>query len=459
MKNSRRSFVKTLSVGTAGTIFLGSAACTSEMAKHNREVKNVVWPSDKLNVAMIGITHRGYSNLRALQDQPVNIVALCDPDWGEEAQKVFAEHPNAKQYKDFRKMLEKEKHIDAVVVSTPDHNHGIIASTAIRRGKHVYCEKPLAHSIYETRLLTNLANEYGVQTQMGNQGHSSEEIRRLCEWVAAGLVGEVTEVHAWCDRPAGGGSVSFVHGIERPTGEFKVPKTLDWDLWLGPALERPYHPDDLPMKWRGYIDFGCGALGDFGCHTLDPAFWALDLGSPDAVLATTTNQLPEIKYDTFPTCSVITYWFPRRGNKPPVKLIWYDGGITPKWDERVQEVEFGDNGALFVSDKGLVQHGSHGAGGVTFMPWDKTYAFEDPAQSIPRGGKHMADWVNACLTGQPASANFNYGGPLTEMVSLGVAAGLLRNQKLEWDATAMKVTNIESANAIIHPEFRKGWEM
>jgi len=156
---------------------------------------------------------------------------------------------------------------------------------------------------------------------------------------------------------------------------------------------------------------------------------------------------------------ITSIWFPRRGNMPPVKLIWYDGGITPKWDERFQEVEFGDNGALFVSDNGLVQHGSHGAGGVTFMPWDKTYTFEDPAQSIPRVGRHMADWVNACLTGQPASANFNYGGPLTEMVSLGVAAGLLRNQKLEWDAAAMKVTNIESANAIIHPEFRKGWEM
>ncbi|MBT5427332.1 MAG: Gfo/Idh/MocA family oxidoreductase [Bacteroidetes bacterium] len=459
MKKSRRSFVKTLSVGTAGTLVLGSAACTSEMRKHNRQVSKVLWPSDRLNVAVVGITHRGYSNIRALKDQAVNIVALCDVDWGESAQKVFAEFPDAKQYKDFRRMLDKEKHIDAVVVATPDHAHGIVASMAIQLGKHVYCEKPLAHSIYETRLVTNLAQEYGVQTQMGNQGHSSEKIRLLKEWVDAGLVGDITEIHAWCDRPAGGGSVSFLHGQERPTGDFKVPKTLDWDLWLGPALERPYHPDYLPMKWRGYLDFGCGALGDFGCHTLDPAFWALDLGSPDKVLATTTNQLPKIEYDTFPTSSIITYWFPKRGNKPPVKLMWYDGGITPKWDERFDEIGFGTNGALLVSDKGIVQHGSHGAGGLQFKPFDKTYTFEDPAPTIPRVNGHQADWVNACKTGNPSSANFNYGGPLTEMVSLGVAAGLLRDQKLEWDAENMIVKNSEEANLIIHPEFRKGWEM
>ena len=459
MRNSRRSFVKTMSIGTAGTLFLGSAACTTEMAKHNKAVSKIVWPSDRLNVAVIGVSHRGNSNINAIKDLDVNIVALCDVDWREPVQKVFSQFPNARQYKDFRRMLDKEKDIDAVVVATPDHTHGVIASAAMQLGKHVYCEKPLAHSIYETRKLTTMAHEYGVQTQMGNQGHSSENIRLLCEWIDAGLVGDVTEVHAWCDRPAGGNSVSFVHGIERPTGEFKVPKELDWDLWLGPAQDRPYHPDYLPMKWRGYIDFGCGALGDFGCHTLDPAFWSLNLGSPDSVLATTTNHLPEVKYDTFPTSSIITYWFPKRDQKPPVKLTWYDGGITPKWDERFEQIGFGTNGALLVTEKGIIQHGSHGAGGLKFIPFDKNYSFENPVPTIPRVEQHQADWINACKTGQPSSANFDYGGPLTEMVSLGVAAGLLRNQKLEWDAKNMLVTNSEEAAQIIHPEFRKGWSI
>jgi len=224
-------------------------------------------------------------------------------------------------------------------------------------------------------------------------------------------------------------------------------------------MERPYHPDYLPMKWRGYLDFGCGALGDFGCHTLDPAFWALGLGSPEKVIATTTNQLPETKYDTFPTSSIISYWFPKRKNKPPVKLIWYDGGITPRWDERFRDIKFGTNGALLVSDKGIIQHGSHGAGGLRFFPTDKNYSFENPAPSIPRVPIHQEDWVNACMTGKPSSANFDYGGPLTEMVSLGVAAGLLRDQMLEWDNKNMLVQNSEEANEIIRPVYRKGWEL
>lgn len=460
MKNTRRSFVKTVSIGTAGTLFLGSAACSNDMQAHNRSVKKHVWPSDRLNVGIIGVAHRGRSNLNAIKDLNVNIVALCDVDWREDQMQTAAEFPNAKRYVDFRRMLDKEKGLDAVVISTPDHTHAVIAAMAIQLGKHVYCEKPLAHSVSETRVITEMAREYGVQTQMGNQGHSSEEIRRLCEWVEAGVLGQVTEVHAWCDRPAGGGTVSFAHGEVRPAGDYPVPKELDWDLWLGPAMERPYHPAYLPFKWRGYIDFGCGALGDFGCHTLDPAFWALDLGSPDKVLAATTNQLPDIPYDTFPTSSIITYWFPKRGEKPPVKLIWYDGGIRPFWDERFHGMSFGGNGACLVCEKGLVRHGSHGAGGLTFIPYDPAYGFEDPAPAIPRvSGRHQEDWVNACITGKPASAHFDYGGPLTEMVSLGVAASLMREQMLEWDSKNLRVSNVEEANSIIRPDFRTGWSL
>ena len=460
MNNTRRSFLKTVSIGSAGTLVLGTAACSNEIRAHNRSVSKYVWPSDRLNVAFVGIAHRGQSNLNAMKDQNINIVALCDVDWREDQLKAASEFPNAKRYTDFRRMLDKEKHLDAVVVSTPDHTHAVIAAAAIRLGKHVYCEKPLAHSVYETRTVTNLAREYGVQTQMGNQGHSSNEIRLLCEWHEAGLLGEVSEVHAWCDRPAGGGTVSFAHGIPRPEGNFPIPKELDWDLWLGPAMDRPYHPDYLPFKWRGFIDFGCGALGDFGCHTLDPAFWALNLGSPERVLATTTNQLPEIKYDTFPTSSIITYWFPARGNKPPVKLNWYDGGIRPTWDERFHGIAFDGNGAFLVCEKGIVRHGSHGAGGLQFFPYDPAYSFENPEPTIPRiAVKHQVDWINACITGNPASANFNYGGPLTEMVSLGVAASLLREQELQWDPENLLVTNVEAANQIIHPAFRKGWSL
>ncbi len=459
MKSTRRNFVKKLSIGTIGTLTLGASACTSELKKHNKAVDKVVWPSDKLNIAVVGITHRGNSNIRAVKDLDVNIVALCEVDWGINARKVFDEFPNAKRYMDFRKMFEKQKDIDAVIIATPDHTHGVIASMAIKMGKHVYCEKPLAHSIYEVREITRLAKEYGVQTQMGNQGHSSKLIRELKEWVDTGLVGNITEIHAWCDRPAGGGSVSFVHGIEQPTGKYRIPETLNWDLWIGPAKYRPYNPDYLPMKWRGYLDFGCGALGDFGCHTLDPAFWALNLGSPDNILATTTNQLPEIKYDTFPTSSIITYWFPKRGNKPPIKLMWYDGGITPIWDERFSEINFGTNGALLVSENGLIQHGSHGAGNLRFFPYDGKSAFENPPPTIPRSNGHHVDWVDACKTGNPASANFNYGGPLTETVLLGVTAGLFRNQKLNWDKNKIEITNSVEANTIIKPEFREGWEI
>lgn len=450
---SRREFTKTISIGSVGALALGASYCSTS----EKENEKVVWPSDKLNLAFVGIAGRGGSNLKALQDQ--NVVALCDVDWRERQEKSFDAFPNAKRYKDFRVMLEQQKDIDAVVISTPDHNHGVIAAMAIKMGKHVFCEKPLAHSVFEVREITRLAKEYGVQTQMGNQGHSSESIRQFYEHIKAGTIGRVTEVHAWCDRPAGGGSVSFPHGIERPTGEYKVPRHLNWDLWLGPAQERPYHPAYLPMKWRGFIDFGCGALGDFGCHTLDPAFWALDLGSPDSVIASTSNLLPEVKYDTFPTASIITYKFPQRENQPPVKLTWYDGGLLPLNDDRLRDLKYEDCGALLIGEKGIITHGSHGAGGFQILLFDKSQQPVTPPQLIERSKGHHADWVEAIKTGKPASANFSYGGPLTETVLLGTAASLFRNQKLKWDSVNMKITNLEQANSVIKPEFRSGWSL
>jgi predicted dehydrogenase len=451
---SRRDFTKIVSVGSFGTLLLGAASCG---VKEKKEPGTVVWPSDKVNLAFVGIASKGANNMKNLKDQ--NIVALCDVDWGERTKSSFESNPNAKRYKDFREMLDKQKDIDAVVVSTPDHNHGVITMAAVKVGKHVFCEKPLAHSVFETREITKAAKEHGVQTQMGNQGHSSKDIREFYEHIKAGTIGKVTEVHAWCDRPAGGGTVSFPHGEARPTGEYKIPKDFDWNLWLGPAKERPYHPIYHPWKWRGYIDFGCGALGDFGCHTLDPAFWALDLGSPESVIASTSNLLSDFKYDTYATSSIITYKFPERGNQPPVKLIWYDGGILPLHDDRLRNLEYPSCGGLVIGEKGIIMHGSHGAGGYKIYPFDKNMEIKTPPELVERSKGHHADWLEAIKTGKPASSNFNYGGPLTETVLLGTAASLFRNQELLWDSNNMKVTNFESVNSVIKPEFRTGWKL
>ncbi len=451
---SRRDFTKIISVGSFGTLLLGAASCS---VKDKKQPAAVVWPSDKVNLAFVGVAGKGANNMKNLIEQ--NIVALCDVDWGDRTKEVFAAHPKAGKYKDFREMLDKQNDIDAVVISTPDHNHGVIAMMAIKMGKHIYCEKPLAHSVFETREITKAAKENGVQTQMGNQGHSSKAIREFYEHIKAGTIGQVTEVHAWCDRPAGGGSVSFPHGEARPTGDFKAPNTLDWNLWLGPAKERPYHPAYQPMKWRGYIDFGCGALGDFGCHTLDPAFWALDLGSPESVIASTSNLLPEFEYDTFPTSSIITYKFPERGNQPPVKLIWYDGGILPLHDDRLKDLEYPTCGGLVIGEKGIITHGSHGAGGYKILPFDKNMEIGTPPELVERSQGHYADWIEAIKTGNLARSNFYYGGPLTETVLLGTAASLFRNQELIWDGDNMKFTNLEAANSVIKPAFRAGWSL
>lgn len=441
-----------ISVGSSGTLLLGSV---SPGAKENKKTESVKWPSDKINLAFVGIAGKGANNIKQLSDQ--NIVALCDVDWGERTKSVFESYPNAKKYQDFREMLEKQKDIDAVVISTPDHTHGVIAMMAIKMGKHVFCEKPLAHSVFETREMTKAAKEYGVQTQMGNQGHSSKDIREFYEHIKAGTIGTVTEVHAWCDRPIGGGTVSFPHGVTRPTGDHQIPDYLDWDLWLGPVKERPYHPAYHPAKWRGFIDFGCGALGDFGCHTLDPAFWALDLGSPDTVIASTSSLLSDFAYDTYPTSSIITYKFPERRNQPPVKLTWYDGGILPLHDDKLRNLTYPACGGLVIGEKGIIMHGSHGAGGYKIIPSDKNMEIATPPVLLERSLGHYIDWLEAIKTGKPASSNFNYGGPLTETVLLGTAASLFRNQELKWDHHNMRVTNFEEANSVIKPEFRSGW--
>jgi len=412
-------------------------------------------PSNKLNIAGIGVGGRGAKDLRGVASE--NIVALCDVD-SERAAATFKKFPEAKIYRDFRVMLDKQKNIDAVVVATPDHTHAVAAIRAIKMGKHVYCEKPLTHSIYEARMVTEAARKHNVATQMGNQGHSSEQIRMLCEWVWDGAIGQVREVHAWSNRPSGG--YAFGVAMERPTETPAVPSTLDWDLWLGPAPYRPYHPAYVPAMWRGWVDFGTGALGDMGCHILDPAFWALKLGRPTSVEACTTHYDPDVGKETYPVASIVRYEFPTRGDMPPVKLTWFDGGMMPPRPEDLEPGrKLGPNGAIFIGDKGKIMHGSHGARGARIFPETKMKAHRRPPKTIERSRGHYEDWIEACKGGHPASSNFDYVGALTEMVLLGVLAMRAKDTKIEWDGDNMTVTNEDEANRYLNPPYRSGWSL
>jgi len=404
-------------------------------------------PSEKLNIAAVGAGGRGGGDIGAVSSE--NIVALCDVD-DKKAAETFERYPKAKKYRDFRKMLERQKNIDAVIVATPDHTHAVASMMAVKMGKHVYCEKPLTYSIYEARELTKAAREAKVATQMGNQGHSGEGNRLICEWMQDGAIGPVREVHAGTDRPI------WPQGIDRPKEPPSIPKTLDWDLWLGPAPHRPYHPAYLPFKWRGWWDFGTGALGDMACHIIDSPFWALKLGYPISVEASSTK----VNSETYPLASTVHYQFPARQGMPPVKMTWYDGGIMPP---RPEELESGrrmgsDNGgALFVGEKGKLVCGCYG-NSPRLIPEVKMAAYERPPKTIPRVEGHHKDWVQACKTGKPASSNFDYAGQLAEVVLLGNIALRVRD-KLYWDGPNLKFTNNDEANKYVHRKYRAGWTL
>jgi len=415
-------------------------------------------PSNRLNIAAIAAGGRARANINGTKSE--NIVALCDVD-ERRAANMYKEYPRAKKYKDFRIMLdEMDKSIDAVLVSTPDHCHAVAAMRAIRMGKHVYCEKPLAHTIHEVRQITEAARRHNVRTQMGNQGHSSEQIRMMCEWVNDGAIGKVRQVYAWSSRPSGG--AAFAVNMARPKDRPPVPPELDWNLWLGPAQYRPYHPDYLPFKWRGWVDFGTGALGDMGCHILDPVFWALKLGEVDKieVEATTTHFVPEIMNETYPVASIVRFKFPARGNMPPVELQWSDGRLRPPRPHDMEiERKIGGEGALLIGENGNIMHGSHGAGGLRIVPETRMKGYDLPDKTLPRSQGHHKDWILACKGGKPSSANFDYGGPLTEMALLGVLAIRNQNRKLIWDVKNMRVTNDSEADKFVNPPYRDGWTL
>ncbi len=417
-------------------------------------------PSERVDLAGIGAGGMGGGDIQTHAKNGANIVALCDVDENR-AREVFDAFPKAKRYKDFRELIDKEaKHIDAVTVGTPDHIHAVASMAAIRAGKHVYCQKPLTHTLRECRELTRAAHEAGVMTQMGNQGHATEGSRVTNEWIQAGVLGEVREVHTWSDRAG----VMWKQGIGRPTDTPPVPSTLDWNLWLGPIQERPYNPAYAPFGWRGWQDFGTGALGDMGCHIIDHPVWALGLGAPTSVEASRTLDGSVIDGDkpnteTYPIASMITYEFPARGDRPPVRLTWYDGGLMPPTPlEMAAGKSLPDNGVLYVGSKGKMVHGSHGG-----MPELLTPSREDAARAVPktmeRSPGHYEEWLLACKGGPRPVSNFDYAGPLTEIVLLGVLALRAPGRRLEWDSANLRVKNAPELNEFVHTEYRKGWTL
>ncbi len=413
-------------------------------------------PSEKLNLAFVGIGGRGAANLKGLGGE--NVVALCDVDLARGAA-AFQQYPSAKQYRDFRVMLDQlDTQLDGVVVSTPDHTHAVVASAAMKRGKHVYCEKPLAHSIAEVRSLMDTARKYNCITQLGNQGHSSEHIRLFCEWIWDGAIGNVKSVHAAHGGRAG--SYSRIQQLSKLEETHEVPETLNWDLWLGPVADRPYNPVYLPGTWRGWLDFGTGCVGDWICHVVDPVFWALGLGAPMSVKAHVEGYSPAEHAQVYPAGTMLQYEFAGKGDRQPVTLYWYDGVCQmPRPADLEPEQKIPTPGAIVLGDKGSIRYGSHGAGNVRIFPESKMKEYRRPDRTLPRVRGHHEDWTDSIRNGKKAGSNFDYGGPLTELALLGLIAIRMPDTKLMWDGPQMRFTNNDDANKWLTPSFRDAWSL
>jgi predicted dehydrogenase len=417
-------------------------------------------PSDLLDIGCVGAWGRGAGDIAGVSTE--NIVAICDVDDEmtarliknkENSPEQQAKYGKARIYRDFREMLDKEKSLDAVVVATPDHTHAVIAMAAIKRGKHVYVEKPLTHTVMEARRLAQEAKKVGIVSQMGNQGHSKEGARLLNEWIWDGAIGPVEEVHVWTNRPI------WPQGIEAPMEIPSCPSALDWDLWLGPAPRRPYHPAYHPFAWRGWWDFGTGAVGDMGAHLIDQPFWALKLGAPKTIQASSTK----FNADSYPVAEMITYEFPARGQMPPVKLIWYDGGLTPPRPEVLEKgLMLGDEGGgcLFVGKSGSLLCGTYGES-PRLLPEKLMKEYKRPEKTIPRSPGIHEEWIAAIKAGKKSTTDFSYSGPLTEMMLLGNVAIKVQKDKvvLQWDAEKMEFPNFPEANEYLHTEYRPGWSL
>jgi hypothetical protein len=408
-------------------------------------------PNEKLNIAAIGAGGKGRSDIAGCATE--NIVALCDPD-AKRAAPTFEKYPNLPKYKDFRRMFDKEsRNIDAVLVSCPDHMHAMASMWAIQRGKHVYCQKPLTRTVWEAQELTKAAAKYRVATQMGNQGYSNEGARLCCEIIWAGDIGPVKEVHAWTNRPL----KYWPQGPDVVPKEEPVPDTLDWDVWLGVAQARPYSPAYVPHNWRGFPDFGCGAIGDMACHILGTPNMALRLTAPTSVECVKKEGVG--KY-TFPLRTVIRFDFPARGPMPPVTLFWHDGLEKRPHFEGVSDEELlGDkdnNGSLFIGEKGMVTTGCYGER-TRLVPAALMKEYKLPPPLLTRSPGHYRDWIRACKGGEPSCSDFSVAGPFVQWMLLGVIAMRFEG-KLEWDAQKMRFTNNHEANRYLRPQFRKGWK-
>lgn len=445
----RRSFLPASAAAAFGFQFLPSRILRAQ--------GNTPTPNNKIRLAVIGCGGQGEGDLNNMATE--DIVALCDVD-DRRAANSFNKFPQAKRFKDFRKMFDDMAgKIDAVLVATPDHTHFVASMAAIQNGKHVYCEKPLCHTVAEVRALQKAAVEKKVITQVGNQGHSSHSIRAFTEMVQAGCIGNVTEVHAGCD------AFKDVYHLSRLREELKqkppVPKELDWDLWLGPLKSRDYHQAYLPFNWRGFAAFGSGCIGDWVCHVLDPSFWALDLDLPTAITAEVKEYDPAKDMEFYPKGTRITFEFAAKGSRGPVKIIWHDGdfSIPQHEDLKKQNRQPVGIGAIVIGDKGRIMHGSHGAGSPHIITPELLKDFKRPDEKIPRvkDGNHHQEWLSAVREGRQAGSPFSYGGALSEIGLLGMIAVRRAGVRLEWDAKAMKFTNDEAANAFVKPEWREGW--
>jgi len=459
--------VKTASAATAALSF------PTIIPRHVLGGANFVAPSDKVNVGMVGVGGKGRNNTKELLLlDDVQITAIADPaeywDLSEFYYKSYAgrgpvkdlieDHyrqktPNFKvaEYSDFRKMLENESSLDAILCSTPDHTHAYVGSVAMRSGKHVYVEKPMAHNIWENRKLAKIARETGLATQMGNGGHSSEGIRQTVELLQAGAIGKVKQAHSWCH------ATRWTPGLTGlPLGQTVKPVGFDWDLWLGPRDPIPYHSDITPVKWRDFWRFGCGALGDFACHDMDATVWAFDLAEPESVQIYPAGQSNS---EIAPYGELGDFNFKAKGKQKKLKVSWYSGAIRPPHhDAFPKNFELKNRGLLIEGDKGVIQ--SDGAGGAPrVFPQELSRSLNRPEKSVPRSNGHYRDWIDAIKGGPPASANFEYSARLTEIALIGVLSLRLGGKKIYWDAKNMKAKGLPEADKYIKEPVRKGWEV
>jgi predicted dehydrogenase len=427
---SRRDFLGLSGLGAAAL----SCGFWSETARADSPS-----PNEKLSIGCVGTANRAAANIRGVEGE--NIVALCDVDKNY-LDRAAEQFPGARLYRDYREMIEMEADkLDAVIVATADHNHAPATLRAIRAGLHVYCEKPLTHTVEEARLVAEAVKEQGVASQMGTQIHAGDNYRRVVEVIQSGAIGEVTEVHVWVGKAWGGG--------DRPEGGQDPPETLDWDLWLGPAPWRPFWPGRYhPGQWRRWWDFGQGTLGDMACHYVDLPFWALKLRHP----VTCEAEGPEVHPETCPLGLIVRYQFPERDGLPPVKLTWYDGNLIPR---QVAGERVPGSGVMFIGSEGKM-YANYTS--YRLFPTEVFADYEPPEPTIPASIGHHAEWIKACKDGSPTTCNFDYSGALTESVLLGNVA-YRTGEKLDWDARALTATNCPEAAKYISKEYRPGWEL